>query len=401
MASQIQTKSTGERAVKLFVCFILALAVAAVPFAGIGTARADAGLEISTSYPGITIKAGNNADFTVKVANASGMNQNVALAVQSIPEGWEGNFTGGGNPITRVYVENGDYQNVSFSSTVPEDAAEGKYNIVLLATGENGITDTLELEINVSEKEITKGKFSSQFPSLQGSTSTELKFSTTIANNSGEDRAYSLTANAPEGWTVTFVPSYESQQIASLSVAAGSSQGLDVSIMPSASAAAGQYTITCTATSPEETLSVDLNVRIIGTYKLQLVSESGLLNADAYAGRETMVMLDVYNSGSADLANVKLSASAQSGWSVRFEPQSIDFLPAGEVEQVQAYIEASPDAIAGDYGITFSASSEDASSELTFRVAVKTSTVWGIVGIIIILILIAGLIVMFMKFGRR
>ena len=58
-------------------------------------------------------------------------------------------------------------------------------------------------------------------------------------------------------------------------------------------------------------------------------------------------------------------------------------------------------AIAGDYVCTFTASCSETSADAEFRVSVKTQTIWGIVAVLIILALIAGVAAVFKKYGRR
>ena len=57
--------------------------------------------------------------------------------------------------------------------------------------------------------------------------------------------------------------------------------------------------------------------------------------------------------------------------------------------------------IAGDYMINFKADTGTISQTMDVRVTVLTPTIWGWVGIIIIVVVIAGLAVLFMKLGRR
>ena len=59
------------------------------------------------------------------------------------------------------------------------------------------------------------------------------------------------------------------------------------------------------------------------------------------------------------------------------------------------------DAITGDYAASFTASCEETSASADFRVSVKTSTVWGIVAIVIILCTVGGVGYVFRKYGRR
>jgi uncharacterized membrane protein len=398
MESTSHVKWTGT-ALKLIMCAVLALGMALMP--GVMTAHADGSLELSTSYPGITVKAGTDATFTLKVANNTGTSQSIGLAVQSAPEGWTTSITGGGNPISKVYVDNGNSQSPTLTVSVPADTAEGTYNVVVKADGETGATDTLKLELNVSEQEIKQGTFTTQYPSIQGPSTASFQFSTILTNNSSEDQSYSLSANAPTGWNVKFTASGQDQEIASLSVTAGSSMTIKETITPAYNVTAGKYTINCAAVSAKDTLSVDLVVEITGTYGMTLTSENEVLTADAYAGRETPINLTLTNSGSADISNVKLTATQPANWSVTYDPAEVGSIKAGETKTVTAYVKAASDAIAGDYLVTFTAASAETQSQSSFRIAVKTSTTWGIIGVAIILLLVVGLIVMFMKFGRR
>jgi len=68
---------------------------------------------------------------------------------------------------------------------------------------------------------------------------------------------------------------------------------------------------------------------------------------------------------------------------------------------VQALITPTAKAIAGDYVTTLRASARGESASASFRVAVQTSTIWGIVGIALIggaLLVMVGAV---MWYGRR
>lgn len=394
----MQRFAKGIKQVTIFLSILSC--ITAFLFVAVPTvARAEGGINLSTTFPGISVNAGKDVTFNVTVANDSASAQNIALSVAAMPQGWSGKFVGNSSPITRVYVNGSDNVSVNFTASVPADTAEGPYKIDLLAAGDNGTTDKFELELNVTGQEITQGKFSSQYPTLQGASSATFAFPVDLVNNSPETQSYSLSASAPEGWQTSFMAA--SKQIASLSLDKGTSQNLTVNIVPPQNVTAGEYKISCAAVSAAETLKSDLTVVITGTYSMTLSTPTGLLSADAYAGQTSDVTLSLTNTGSSDLSNVVLTASAPKDWAVTFDEKSIDKLSAGETKQVIAHIKASSNAIAGDYVVSMSANTSETSSQADFRVAVKTSTLWGIVGIVIILALIAGLVFLFRKFGRR
>ena len=65
------------------------------------------------------------------------------------------------------------------------------------------------------------------------------------------------------------------------------------------------------------------------------------------------------------------------------------------------YVTPSDEAISGDYVLTLSCQNSETSNSAEFRVTVKTATVWGVVGVLLILAAIAALGYVFRKYGRR
>jgi uncharacterized membrane protein len=179
------------------------------------------------------------------------------------------------------------------------------------------------------------------------------------------------------------------------------SQALSVAETPPEDVAAGKYDVTVNAISATESLPIDLNVTITGSYKLRLGTPSGLLSYDAYAKMETPIVLTIDNIGNTDLTNVALSSSMPEGWTARFDPSTIDLLENGSSQQATVYVTPGSDVIAGDYTFSLTARTSQTSSSQDFRVTIKTPTTWGYVGIGIIAALVIVLILVFRRFGRR
>ena len=97
-----------------------------------------------------------------------------------------------------------------------------------------------------------------------------------------------------------------------------------------------------------------------------------------------------------------LSASSPAGWTVTLNPEQVVEVPAeGEVE-VTANVRPAEKAVSGDYMITFRAQpNEGASKSADFRVTVRTSTLWGVVGIALIAVAVAIVGLAVVRFGRR
>ncbi|MGN8630492.1 COG1470 family protein [Blautia sp. HCP3S3_G3] len=367
--------------------------------------RADSGLTLSTDYPGISVKPGDTSSFTLYLLNGTDTEMNAALSAEKLPEGWEGYFRGSSSEVSSVHVFGNqtkeDSPSLNYSLTIPGETEEGDYQVVLKAdAGDDGVAE-LPLTIHVTTEEAGQGNFTAEYPELQGDTGTSFSFDTTLVNNGSVSQSYSLSANAPEGWQVTFTPSGESSQAASIPVDAGASQGITVKVTPSEKAEQGDYTISCTAVSANETLNLDLKVTIIGTYSLGLSTSTGNLSVSAYANEEAKVTLSIQNTGNVDLNNLQLSSSASTDWNVRFDETTIDTLEAGTTKEITAYIQPSEDAIIGDYVTSITISNDQTSAQTDLRVSVKNHTTWGVAAIAIIVILVAGLAAIIRKYGRR
>ena len=367
--------------------------------------HAAGGLDLSTDYPGITVKPGESLDIAIYVNNSTGSGQDVDLSIASLPEGWEGYLQGGSYEVSRVYARTGEAgAQVTLHLTIPGELEEGTYEAKVNASAGEGISDSLTLTFSVNEVNAGQGTFSSEYPQQEGTSGTSFSFSTTLINNGLTSRSYSLSSNAPAGWQVTFTPSGKSATVAGIEVDPSVSQGLTVAVVPPEGVAAGEYEISCSAVSAEETLTTDLKVVITGTYGISLGTPDGRLSFDAHANQNSDLTLNITNTGNVDLQNVSLNSSLPSGWTVTYndlEENVIESIPAGSTVQVIAHVKPGSDAITGDYVATFTAQTEETSAAAEFRVSVKTGTLWGAVAILIILAVAAGLGYVFHKYGRR
>lgn len=363
------------------------------------------GFDMSTDYPGILTKAGETTSFSLDFASLDGAGHDVALSVTSMPDAWSGYFKSSSAQITKVHVggaaDAGDGL-ASFSLTVPAEAEEGTYTVELAADDGEGNTDVLALDVTVSQEEAGESNFTSEYPEQQGASGTTFSFDTTLVNNRGTNQSYSLSAEAPaEGWQVTFTPSGESTNVASIDVDADASKGLTVTVTPPANVEKGDYTIPVTAVSSNDTLKLELAVEITGTYGVTLSTSDQRLSFDAEANKQSTVTLTITNTGNVDLTNLNLTSAAPTDWDVSFSESAIDTLEAGATREVTAYVTPSEDALTGDYETDITISNSEVSSKAQFRVSVKTPTTWGIVAVAIIVVLVLGLGFIFKKYGRR
>jgi len=363
--------------------------------------EAQAGLELSTRYPGITAAPGESLTFPLDVNNYGTGSQIVDLSVAQKPEGWDATLKGRGRVIHKVFVGGKSAATADLHVDVPAGAEPGSYYVTVRAAGSRGGWDNLRLEIVVSRTDAGGDQLVAQYSELKGPSDATFKFRVDLTNNSAEEQSYSLGAAVPRGWQVSISPAYKDQQIASISIKPGETEGLDIEVTPPAQVKAGEYTIPIQAVSGSRKAATDLKVIITGTYELEFTTPSGRLNADIVAGGEKKVTMEVTNTGSAVLHNINFSSREPQDWSVSFDPPSIDALEPGESRQVTAAIKAGDKAIAGDYIVSLSARTMETRGQADLRVTVKTSTLWGLVGLFIVLLVIAGVYGAFRLYGRR
>ena len=360
------------------------------------TAAAEA-ITLTTPFPAVAVAPGANPSFDISVTTAKAGRVN--LAVSGVPEGWTAVLRGGGFTIDGVETDGTTTPTkVTLNVTVPANAT-GDHSISVKGTTAAGQSDTLTVDIRVTPNAAGDVKLTTDTPQLKGASNASFSFSLTLTNDTPDDLPFSVVANGPDGWTVTGQIGSQSQA-ASVVVKAGSTSPVTVTAKAPDGAAAGDYPITVDATSGTRSAKADLSVEITGSYSLTLSTIDQRLNMTATAGGTSDLTLVVSNTGTADVDAAALSATAPTGWTVKFDPATIA-VPAGKQVNVVAHVTPSGDAIAGDYVATFKATAPVATASTDIRVTIETSLLWGVIGVGLIAIVLIGLLWTFRRFGRR
>lgn len=354
-------------------------------------------LHVTTPYPSVTVAPGEEVRFDIDVAAPAWTP--VDLRIAEAPEGWDATLRGGGFVIGGVFTDAEGVAQVQLQATVPTSARPGTYRISVVGSSPAG-TDELELSLRVSKVERGGVSLTTEFPRLQGPAGATYRFDLELRNDTPRDAVFDLQGAGPPGWQVTVKPAGE-ELATSVDVEAGGSSSLSVEVDPPDQAEAGVYPILVQAAGAGLTAEAKLAVRIIGNYGLTLTTPDERLNADVAAGKPTEVPLVVVNDGTAPLREVELSATNPTGWTTEFRPETIPEIAPGDSARVVAVITPSEDAVAGDYVVTLRATSAETNDEVELRTTVKTSGLWGLVGVLLILAAVAGLGWLFQRYGRR
>ncbi|NEE03612.1 COG1470 family protein [Phytoactinopolyspora halotolerans] len=356
--------------------------------------------ELVTPYPSVRVEPGQDATFDLQIF--SDEREPVELRVTDAPDGWETLFRGDGREIDAVYANPGEAAEAQLDVRLPADAEPGRYDVTVVADAPSG-DSRLELGLRVVEQASGAFEFGTDFDTLRGSGTDTYRFDLTVANNTAQEATFSLAASGPEGWNVTASPSTE-QQAATVTVDAGSQSTVTVEADPPDDVAAGSYEIGVEAQGEGTTLQSTLTAEVTGAGSMTLSTAGERLNASGSAGDSSSLSLVVTNDGNAPLQGVTLSSTPPTDWEVTFEPETVEVIPPGQSAQVTANITPDGDAIAGDYVVTFDASSQGESSgndSVEVRYTVETSAWWGLLGVLVIVAALAALFWVYRRFGRR
>ena len=357
------------------------------------------GLAFTTPYPATSVSLDETTTLELTLHNYDLPPQLLKLSVAQAPKGWTTTFLGDGVPVGEVAVNPDDSATVSLQVQPPASAKAGDYTITLLAQGKNEQT-TLPLTLTLAKLLPPKLTLTSDLPALTGSPSTPFSFNVSLKNDSGTDTTANLQAQSDPGFQVKFESA--GSEVTSVPVAAGETQSLTVSVTPPSDAQGGDYQVEVKALSDKAQAELPLKMTLTGEPALNLSGQNGVLSARAAMGKDTPLELVVSNDGSAPADNVTLSATAPDGWKTTFTPETIPSVAPGEQQQVKLDLTPSDDAIAGDYVVSLKASSAAGLAQSAdFRITTTTSTLWGIVAVIVIavaLLVMGGAVA---RFGRR
>jgi uncharacterized membrane protein len=247
----------------------------------------------------------------------------------------------------------------------------------------------------------------STYPSLSADSGQPFSFSVDI-KYSGSRQLLNLTSTQQSGWDVSFNNSagktITAVQLGPVDYTV--TETVTVVLTPSLGQTPnpGNYPLTVTVSNPSGSLnqSINLTATVKAKFSFIMDTASGNLNSQATAGADNHTAIQLTNQGTAAIDALSLTSTQPDGWIVKFNPDKVDSIGAGQKQQVDVTITPpGGKTVAGDYMLNLTASNGTLSQTMNLRVTVLTPTVWGWVGLIIVILVIAGLGVLFMKLGRR
>lgn len=398
-----------------FLVIMLLTLVAGLSSAGMAAAaEVERGISLSTTYPSITIARNQSVTLPIKLADRGQVDEQLNISISSAPEGWVADLlnkeAGDSYRVRSLYLVVGEEPRlIYFRAKPPAGVEPGDYIFLVEAVSRDGVVrSSLKITIGIEEKVTVLGRvtLTATYPDLRGPSGESFEFKIAVTNEGSEDQTFSFSAEAPRDWEVTFHPAYEQRLISALGVKAGKSEDIKVQLTPSLYVSPGTYFATVKAASGNIEGAVKLTITVFEkerelTKELEMLTLTGRLDTEAIAGRETYLPLLVTNRGSAELERINFYATKPEGWTVTFTPQTIPSMVPGESREVAVVIMPTSKTIAGDYSLTLRGNAIGVADSIELRVTVGQSTVWGWVGLAIVLVVIAGMVTVFWRLGRR
>ncbi len=357
------------------------------------------GFFLLSDYPAVTVRPGAATTINLRLQNYALPPERLTLKVDGAPTGWTATLLGGGQPVAAAMPLTNQSVSLQLRVEVPAKADIGTQTLTVVASGSQ--TVSLPIAITLAKDLPAKLTVEPQLPSLRGSPKSSFEFQLNIKNDSGRNLVTSFAAQAPQNFETTFTEQYGSQELSSIPIEAGQSKGIKLRVRPPSSIGAGTYPVKVIVKAEDTTAEAALTIEVVGQPRLTITGQDGRLNGTATAGKESIIQLTITNTGTAPAEDIELSGSAPSSWKLNFEPKTLDPIPPGQSKDAQARITPPDKAVAGDYVATLRATARAETASSDFRIAVTTSTLWGVVGAGIIAAALLVMVGMVMRYGRR
>jgi uncharacterized membrane protein len=148
--------------------------------------------------------------------------------------------------------------------------------------------------------------------------------------------------------------------------------------------------------SPYPTLAqaekVDLTLRLVSDSYYNKIT----------AGKDKTIFLEVGNTGKDGITNIRLYADLPEGWTIEFRPGLIAYLGPGSFQAVDVILRPASNAAKGEYTVALIAEASETRRATSIFVRVESASLfWVWVGAGVAALVIAGFILIFMRFGRE
>jgi uncharacterized membrane protein len=137
---------------------------------------------------------------------------------------------------------------------------------------------------------------------------------------------------------------------------------------------------------------VDLSLRMLHEYYYKEVTP----------GEDNALFMEIRNNGDKEITNIRFDSDKPQGWVVDFDPDSISYLSAGSSQTIDVNVIPSRDTGRGEYSLTFLAEANETRAATSTMLRIESGpSFWLWVGIGLAALVIAGFVIIYLRFGRQ
>lgn len=274
----------------------------------------------------------------------------------------------------------------------------------------------VEEEVIIPDPDPEVLEFDITYPEIQAELGSTYEFNFAVTYDMGDEpfgleeeiseKIFDIIVTYPTEWFAAATPQYQKEtEITAVRLKTGTAENLRVVAIPLIKLEPGEYPISVTLKSSIEDDplegTAEFTAIITSTYDVDLKTKTGRLSTEVTSGQDNHYKLILTNNGSANIEDIKITSDEPEGWKIIFDTEEIEVLEAGEEIEINANIKPAEKTLAGDYMVNFKINSENVEDNVELRITVETPTIWGIIGIALIVIVIVGIAIIFTRLGRR
>jgi len=261
------------------------------------------------------------------------------------------------------------------------------------------LLSSLNFQLFAQSTSGNKSNFTARLINVEATTNETFRYNSILNNSESEAVTYNLSAKMPAGWQIIY--RVEGTSVTSLQLDPNSTKDVSIEITCPLATKPEKYKIPVQAISNKDTLQLDLEAVVRGSYALEISTPSGRLSDEIVAGNSKEILLVVKNTGTLPLNSLELSSQLPSKWETSFSPSSIEQLEPGKQADIKVTLKVPDKTIAGDYVTKMTVRTANSTAETSIRMMVKTSLLSGWVGIVVILAAAGLIYYLIRKYGRR
>lgn len=224
-----------------------------------------------------------------------------------------------------------------------------------------------------------------------------------VENKGYADDTYSFGVDGlPEDFHSRFKEAQQSTESTSeVFVPSGESKDVYLEILTPPNARIGDYNLTLTVDG-HQTVEKGLKLSLRGEYRVHFEPMGGRYLTTAEAGDVAEFEASLRNIGrGATLTDLNISLSGPSGWETSVSPSDVPAVQSGDRIPLKITAFIPPDALPSEYKLQLNIQGDQINDREELKVIIKEKSYAGIMGGAIILAALAGLFIVFRKFGRR